>query len=341
MRSMKRRISRGPLAFILIGILLWIALVGGAYLYYAHSKLPATSLPLQFSIKSGMSLRAAAQQMASAGILRHPETFVVLARVLGESANLKAGTYEIDRPVTPLELLRKITKGDYAQTGITFVEGWTFKQMRKALDEHQGSSHDTRGLSDAEIMRRLGSDEASPEGWFFPDTYYFSTGTSDLRILRRAHQLMKLHLAAQWEKRAPDLPLASAYEALVLASIIEKETGRADERPLIAAVFINRLRMGMKLQTDPTVIYGVGSAFDGNLRKGDLVADTPYNTYTRSGLPPTPIAMPGLASLTAAVSPAQSEVLYFVSKGDGSHHFSRSLNEHERAVTKYQRTGRR
>src|SRR4030095_13526955 len=241
MRSMKRRISRGPLAFILIGILLWIGLVGGAYLYYAHAKLPATSLPLQFSIKSGMSLRAAAQQMASAGILRHPETFVVLARVLGESANLKAGTYEIDRPVTPLELLRKITKGDYAQTGITFVEGWTFKQMRKALDEHHGSNHDTRGLSDAEIMRQLGSDEASPEGWFFPDTYYFSTGTSDLRILRRDTRLIKLHLAAQWEKRTPDLPLASAYEALVLASIIEKETGRADERPLIAAVFINRL----------------------------------------------------------------------------------------------------
>lgn len=338
---MKRKTRSGPLAFLLIGALLWIALAGGAYTYYAYTKLPATSLPLQFSIKSGSSLRGAAHQMAGAGILRHPEAFVVLARLLSESGNLKAGTYEIDRPVTPLELLRKITEGDYAQAGITFVEGWTFTQMRKALDDHKGSNHDTRGLSDAEVMQRLGIAEASPEGWFFPDTYFFSTGTSDLRILRRAHQLMKTHLAAQWDKRAADLPLASAYEALVLASIIEKETAKADERPLIAAVFVNRLRMGMKLQTDPTVIYGIGNAFDGNLRRGDLTADTPYNTYTRTGLPPTPIAMPGLASLAAALNPVRSEALYFVSKGDGSHHFSRSLAEHERAVTKYQKTGRR
>jgi UPF0755 protein len=338
---MKRKTRRGPLAFLLIAGLLWIALAAGAYTYYAYTKLPVASLPMQFSIKSGSSLRGAAHQMAATGILRHPEAFVVLARLLNESGNLKAGTYEIESPVTPLELLRKITAGDYAQAGITFVEGWTFKQMRKALDDHKGSNHDSRGASDAEVMQRLGISEASPEGWFFPDTYFFSTGTSDLRILRRAHQLMKTHLSAQWDKRAADLPLASPYEALVLASIIEKETAKADERPLIAAVFVNRLRMGMKLQTDPTVIYGIGNAFDGNLRRGDLTADTPYNTYTRTGLPPTPIAMPGLASLVAALNPARSEALYFVSKGDGSHQFSRSLGEHERAVTKYQKTGRR
>jgi UPF0755 protein len=337
---MKRRNKGGWIA-LLVGTLLSIGLVGGAFTYYALTALSVASLPAQFNIKSGSSLRGAAQQMADAGILSHPELFVVLARLLGESGNLKAGIYEIDAPVTPLELLRKITEGDYSMAGITFVEGWTFKQMRKVLDEHKAPNHDTRGLSDAEILQRLGITEASPEGWFFPDTYYFSNGSSDLRILRRAHNLMKSHLAAQWEKRAANLPIASAYEALVLASIIEKETGKAEERPLIASVFVNRLRLGMRLQTDPTVIYGMGEAFDGNLRRADLTADTPHNTYTRAGLPPTPIAMPGLASLAAALNPASEEALYFVARGDGSHHFSRSLAEHERAVTKYQKSGRR
>jgi len=191
------------------------------------------------------------------------------------------------------------------------------------------------------LRQRLGIEQQTPEGWLFPDTYYFSHGTSDLRILQRAHSRMKSHLAAQWEKRAPDLPLATPYEALILASIIEKETGKAEERRLIAAVFANRLRLGMRLQTDPTVIYGLGEAFDGNLRKADLLADNPWNTYTRGGLPPTPIAMPGLGSLAAALTPAPSDALYFVSKGDGSHYFSRSMGEHDRAVTKYQKSGRR
>jgi peptidoglycan lytic transglycosylase G len=337
----KRKRGFGGLLKLLLFGLASIAVAAGVLGAYAFSELPAPSLPLQFNIKSGSSLRAAAHHMAGAGVLRHPEVFVVLARLLGQAGKLKAGIYEIDRRVTPLELLRKITQGDYTLAGITFVEGWTFRQMRNALDAHAAPNHDTRGLTDAEILKRLGITEASAEGWFFPDTYYFSNGSSDLRILRRAHALMKSHLAAQWEKRAAKLPLASPYEALVLASIIEKETGRADERHLIAAVFVNRLRLGMKLQTDPTVIYGIGEGFDGNLRKGDLAADTPFNTYTRAGLPPTPIAMPGLASLTAAVSPAASDALYFVSKGDGSHHFSRSLGEHERAVTKYQKSGRR
>ncbi len=325
----------------MVGALLSIGLAGGAVAYYALTALPVASLPAQFSIKPGSTLRSSAQQMAGAGILSHPGIFVVLARLLGEAGNLKAGIYEIDAPVTPLELLRKITEGDYTLSGITFVEGWTFKQVRKVLDEHAASNHDTRGLSDAEILQRLGMSQTSPEGWFFPDTYHFSNGTSDLRILRRAHNLMKSHLAAQWESRAANLPIASPYEALVLASIIEKETGKAEERPLIASVFVNRLRLGMRLQTDPTVIYGMGEAFDGNLRRADLTTDTPYNTYTRTGLPPTPIAMPGLASLAAALNPARVEALYFVAKGDGSHHFSRSLAEHDRAVTKYQRSGQR
>jgi UPF0755 protein len=213
--------------------------------------------------------------------------------------------------------------------------------MRKALDDHAYVRHDTRDLAEAEILQRIGARESSPEGLFFPDTYHFDAGSSDLRVLRRAYRLMQGHLAAQWKARAADLPLKTPYEALILASIVEKETGRPADRPLVAAVFVNRLRKGMLLQADPTVIYGVGGAFDGNLRKRDLQTDTPYNTYTRTGLPPTPIAMPGLPALAATLNPPQSDVLYFVSRGDGTSYFSRTLGEHERAVTKYQRSGRR
>jgi UPF0755 protein len=337
---LKRGTGRGLFA-LLAATLAGTVWLLGAFAYYALTTLPLASAPAQFTIASGSSLRSAARHMAGAGILRRPELFELLGRLMGEAGNLKAGVYELERPVTPVELLRKITEGDYSLAAITFVEGWTFRQMRKALEQHPAPRHDTRGLSDAEVLQRLGVELPSPEGWFFPDTYYFSSGSSDLRILGRAHALMKTRLAAQWEGRAAGLPLASPYEALVLASIVERETGRPDERPLIAAVFVNRLRLGMRLQTDPTVIYGMGDKFDGNLRKADLAADTPYNTYTRPGLPPTPIAMPGLAALTAAVNPAPSAALYFVARGDGSHVFSRSLGEHERAVTKYQRTGRR
>lgn len=311
------------------------------FIAYALSPLHAGTAPIQFSLKAGSSLKSAAQQMAAAGLLSEPERFVLLARVLGKAAKIKAGNYEVDPFITPLGLLRKITEGDATQDAITFIEGWTFREIRKALDAHPAVRHDTRGLSDADILRQLEIREPSPEGLFFPDTYYFSNGSSDLAILRRAHRLMRAHLEAQWQMRSADLPLKTPYEALVLASIIEKETGQEAERPLIAAVFVNRLRLGMKLQSDPTVIYGLGEAFDGNLRKRDLVNDTPYNTYTREGLPPTPIAMPGLASLRAALNPAQSDALYFVSRGDGTSEFSRTLGEHDRAVTKYQRSGRR
>jgi UPF0755 protein len=209
------------------------------------------------------------------------------------------------------------------------------------LDEHPALRHDTLRLTDAKVMQRLGVEQSSPEGMFFPDTYHFVQGVSDLNILRRAHQLMQKHLAEQWQQRASSLPLATPYEALIMASIIEKETGRAVERATIAAVFLNRLRLGMKLQTDPSVIYGMGEMYNGNLRKQDLLSDGPYNTYTRTGIPPTPIAMPGLASLHAALNPARTDALYFVARGDGSSHFSRSLEEHDRAVTKYQRSGKR
>ncbi len=335
------RKTNSRLVVLLGAVLVCMGLVAGWFIYYANSELPIGHQPRQFSLKAGSSLRSAAQQMTEAGVLSSPELFVILARLLGEEGNVKAGNYEVDPPLTPHGLLRKVTRGDYTLVAITFPEGWTFRQMRKALDEHAAVKHEIAGLKDAEIQQRLSINEPSPEGWFFPDTYHFSHGTSDLVILRRAHRLMQSHLGAQWEQRAQDLPLANPYEALILASIIEKETGKAEERPLIAAVFVNRLRRGMRLQADPTVIYGMGESFDGNLRKRDLVTDTPYNTYTRVGLPPTPIAMPGLAALTVALNPAKSDVLYFVSKGDGSSLFSRTLGEHDRAVTKYQKWGRR
>jgi len=309
--------------------------------YYATADLASAPLPIQFSLKAGSGLRSAANQMARAGVLQHTDLFVIMGRLLGEAGNIKPGIYDIDKPVTPYDLLRKITEGDVTQHAITFVEGWSFRQMRQALDEHPGVRHDSRNLTDAEILKRLRAKATSPEGLFFPNTYHFDAGSSDLLVLRSAYRLMQSHLEAQWASRAADLPFSTPYEALILASIVEKETGRPPDRPLVAAVFVNRLRKDMLLQADPTVIYGMGESYDGNIRKRDLTTDTPYNTYTRTGLPPTPIAMPGLASLNATLNPPASDVLYFVAKGDGSSHFSRTLGEHERAVTKYQRLGRR
>src|SRR4029079_3749098 len=262
---------------------------------YPIHDLPLKSSPMQFSISAGSSLRSASQQMVQAGVLPAALPFEVLTRALGNPKNIKAGNYEVEKGITPYDLMRKITRGDYTALAITFVEGWTFRQMRKMLDDHPALKHDTQGITDLEVLKRLGLQQQSPEGLFFPDTYHFVKGVSDLNILRRSYQLMEKHLAAQWGQRAPNLPLATPYEALILASIVEKETGQAVERSIISAVFLNRLRLGMKLQTDPTVIYGLGEQFDGNLRKQDLVSDGPYYTYTRNGMPPTPIAMPGLA----------------------------------------------
>lgn len=323
-------------------LLLFLAAVagGGLLYYYAHSELPMKQSPVTFELRAGSGLKSAAARLASAGVLEYPDLFVLLGRLRGEAGMLKAGNYELMRPLTPLELLDQMTRGDVAQVTITFVEGWTFKQMRKALQEHPKLKNETAALSEAELLEKLGIDQPSAEGWFFPDTYHFSEGTSDLVILRRAYRLMQRHLDQEWGRRAPDLPLKSPAEALILASIVEKETGRPEERGLVAAVFINRLRIGMRLQTDPTVIYGMGEAFKGNIRKSDLTTDTPYNTYTRSGLPPNPIAMPGLDALRATLNPASSDAMYFVSRGDGTSKFSRTLAEHERAVTQYQRRGR-
>lgn len=316
--------------------------VGGAGLYYyAYSELPMTQSPVTFELRAGSSLKAVATRLAAAGVLTQPELFVLVARVRGEAGMLKAGNYEFSRPLTPMELLHRMTRGDVALVAITFVEGWTFKQVRKALQEHPKVRVEADALTEAELLQKLDLELPSAEGWFFPDTYHFSEGTSDLAILRRASQLMQRHLDQEWGRRAPDLPLKSPTEALILASIVEKETGRPEERGQVAAVFINRLRIGMRLQTDPTVIYGMGDKFAGNIRKSDLVTDTPYNTYTRTGLPPTPIAMPGLDALRATLNPSPSDALYFVARGDGTSKFSRTLTEHERAVTQYQRRGRK
>jgi UPF0755 protein len=337
---MPRKIRRLVLWLVVSGILA-VTTAAGALHHFAQAPLHLESLPRSFELKPGSSLRSVGRQLVDAGILTEPWRFVLIARALGKEGDIKAGSYEIARAVTPLELLDKITSGDVVQEQITFVEGWTLGQWRQALNEHGTLRHDSLSLTDRELLDRVGADSySSGEGLFFPDTYRFNRGASDLDVLRQAHRTMRNQIERLWNEREQDLPFKSPYEALILASIVEKETGVGTDRPLIAAVFVNRLRRGMKLQTDPTVIYGMGANFDGNLRKADLQRDTPYNTYTREGLPPTPIAMPSLASLSATLNPPKSEALYFVARGDGTSHFSTTLEEHNRAVNRYQRGGR-
>lgn len=293
-------------------------------------------LPFDFTVKSGASLKTVARNLADDGLLPEPHTFWLLGRVLGKAGSLQAGTYRVSSPLTPLDLLEKLASGDVLPIEIVFVEGTTFSQWLAQMKQHAHIRSTLDGLTEAGIRAAIGVQEASPEGLFFPDKYRFLAGSADTEILKRAYAEMAKRLARAWEGRDPTLPLASSYEALILASIVEKETGQSGERPVIASVFVNRLRKGMRLQTDPTVIYGLGARFDGNLHKRDLLADTAWNTYTRDGLPPTPIAMPGAASIAAAVNPATTDYLYFVGRGDGSHQFSRTLEEHNRAVARFQ-----
>ena len=328
------------LKYLFLLVFLAISAGAGWLWWFAHEPLRLAGPAVEFTIPPGSSLRAASRTIARAGVDMPPLAFEAVARAAAKPGDIKAGTYEIAAGATPLDLLGKLTRGEFALVEIKFIEGWTFRQLREALDAHPHVRHDTKGLPDTVVLQRLGLNEAHPEGLFFPDTYRFARGTSDVELLRAANRALTKRLDAAWADRRPDLPLATPYDALILASIVEKETGRGDDRTLVAAVLVNRLRSGMKLQADPTVIYGLGEKFDGNLRKRDLVADTPYNTYTREGLPPTPIALPGLASIAAATNPAASDALYFVARGDGSSEFSRTLEEHNRAVTKYQRGGR-
>jgi UPF0755 protein len=321
----------------LIFLLLIFAACGGA-VWYAYSPLaPQQSLPYEFALNQGSSLTTVARQFEQAGILENPRLFVLFARLQGRAGKIKAGVYQLDHPVSRMELLDMITQGNVSRSQVTIIEGWNFRQLRAALNANANLRHDTLNLSDSEIMQRLGVLEAHPEGLFFPETYYVAAGSSDVELLKLSYGLMQKRLNEVWLAKSADTPLATPYQALILASIVEKETGTPGDRPMIAGVFVNRLRKHMLLQTDPTVIYGLGEKFDGNLRRRDLTEDTPYNTYTRAGLPPTPIALPGMDALKAALHPASTDALYFVARGDGSSKFSSNLDAHNRAVNQYQK----
>lgn len=320
----------------LVVLALALGVGGGAYLWVNQPfDLPTPTVDL--SIEPGTSGREVAIAVVEAGVPVNALLLHAWFRLSGQSRLIRAGSYELDRDTTPRSLLQKLVRGEEALRSVTLVEGWTFRQVRENLAKAEQLRPDSAPLSPEDIMAQLGKPGVHPEGRFFPDTYTYSKGSSDIAVLKRALRAMDKRLEAAWALRAPQSPLKTPDEALVLASIVEKETGAPKDRPSIAAVFSNRLRIGMRLQTDPTVIYGMGTAFDGNLRKKDLLTDTPWNTYTRTGLPPTPIAMPGKASLLAAVQPAPSKALYFVARGDGSSQFSNTLDEHNRAVNKYQR----
>ncbi len=305
--------------------------------YWADTAVFTSGPPIPFTIQPGSSLSSAAQQIGAAGVPMQVRLFELLGRVTGKGNKLKAGSYEIKPGTTPLRLLDQLARGEFAQESVVIIEGWTFKQMRTALNQHPGLRHDTANMSERELLARIAPQYQNAEGLFFPDTYLFAKGSSDWQIYKQAHSMLHKRLTQAWEQRDARLPYASPYDALIMASIIEKETGQKSERGKIAGVFLNRLKQGMLLQTDPTVIYGMGERYQGKIYKRDLETDTPYNTYTRSGLPPTPIALPGVASLTAALEPTPTSALYFVARNDGSSQFSDNLTEHNRAVNKYQR----
>lgn len=313
-----------------------IAAAAASLIWYVDRPLTVAGERVEVQIARGASMRQAANAVADGGVAVSASTLYWFARIGGHANRIKAGTYAFESGVSPRQIVEKLVRGDVVLKSLALIEGWTFRQVRAVIDAHPDLQHDSKDMDDAELLRQIGASETHPEGLFFPDTYHFERGMSDLDVYRQAYAQMQSRLTDQWEKRAADLPLKSPYEALILASIVEKETGQGADRPLIASVFINRLRVGMLLQTDPTVIYGVGPSFDGNLRRRDLERDTPYNTYTRPGLPPTPIAMPGHAAIEAALNPAASDFYYFVARGDGSSEFSKNLSEHNRAVRLYQ-----
>ena len=305
--------------------------------YWVFSPLSMQTQTVDLSIEPQTPVRGIAQAVADAGVNVQPVVLYAFFRASGQSRKLRAGSYELSEGNTPLDLLRKLTRGEESLKAISLIDGWTFRQFRAALAKADGLKHDTKDLSDDALMAQLGMPGVAPEGRFFPDTYTYGKGTSELHVMQRAANAMTKQLAAAWGQRQSDIQIKTIDEALILASIVEKETGRESDRTTISRVFHNRLGLGMPLQTDPTVIYGMFDNFDGNLRRADLRTDHPWNTYTRKGLPPTPIAMPGRNALKAAVQPAPSNALYFVAKGDGTSHFSVTLEEHNSAVNRYQR----
>ncbi|ARP94245.1 endolytic transglycosylase MltG [Bordetella genomosp. 13] len=322
------------LLFVLLPLVA-AAVAAGLAWRWAHEPVPLAGERVDFVVQPGSTPRAVARTLAEAGIPVWEEGFVWMARLTEQDTLIKAGGYEAKQGDSPWLLLRRLARGDMSQRQVTFVEGWTFQQMRNALRNHPDVKQTLDDVSDEALMQRLGAAIPHPEGMFFPDTYVFTAGSTDFDILRRAYQAGEQVLQKAWAERAPDLPLATPYEALILASIIEKETGDGADRARISGVFINRLRRGMLLQTDPSVIYGMGAAYDGRIRKRDLQTDTPWNTYTRPGLPPTPIAAPGRAALRAAIQPESHTFLYFVSRGDGTSEFARNLGDHNRNVSRF------
>ena len=314
-------------------ILLVVAALGLPY----WATQPISAETHEFTIKAGSGLRSSTQQIAAAGVPVNPLLLELLARATSQGGRFKAGTFEAQAGITPYNLIAKIVRGDFAQFSLTIIEGWTFQQMRQEINRQSHLRHDTASLSDQEILSRINSEYAVAEGLFYPDTYLVPKGASDMEVFRQAYARLQKNLGEAWLQRDVASPLKSPYDALILASIVEKETGQQTERNMISGVFTNRLRLGMPLQTDPAVIYGMGARYQGKIHKSDLLQDTPYNTYTRSGLPPTPIALPGLQSVMAALHPATTDALYFVARGDGKSHFSTNLNDHNHAVNKYQR----
>ncbi len=305
---------------------------------YANKPLSSSGKEVQLVIEPGMHFRQITQQLVERGLVAETLPWKIFGRLSGASNSIKAGEYTLRANLSPVQLLNKLIKGETIQFGLTVIEGWTFKQLWEEVQKHEKIKQ-TAATQD-ELLERLELNQ-HPEGWFYPDTYHFPAGTTNVEFFQRAHDYMEKVLEEEWSNRPKDTPLQSAEEALTLASIIEKETSVEDERNLVAAVFVTRLKRDMRLQTDPTVIYGMGDTYTGNIRRKDLQADTPYNTYVHKGLPPTPIALPSRASIAAALHPADTEVLFFVSKGDGTHYFSKTYDEHRDAVIKYQLGGKK
>jgi len=337
---MKRLVT--AITAIAAAMVVALAVLGFGVMQFLHRPMSLPEHPVVFEVPPGSAFASVSRELARQGYIEHPDWFRWYARVRGQAAAIQAGEYRIEGGTTPLELLHMMVDGDVLLYSFTIVEGWTFRELLAALDASDAVELGMTYEDWPAVLEALAPDAEHPEGQFLPETYRFPKGATGLDVLRQAHELMREALAAEWEGRAAGLPLKSPYEALILASIVEKETALAAERPQIAGVFIRRLEQRMRLQTDPTVIYGLGADFDGNLTRRHLRTDTPYNTYTRHGLPPTPIAMPGRAAIHAALHPAPGSAVYFVATGlgDGSHKFSDTKEEHDLAVREYLRRQR-
>lgn len=344
MNKFLRKILEQKWSFLAVLILLVVAAYGfhtySLYKSFLSTPLKISGYAVEYTVKPGVSMRHIAQQLTAKGLLSRSSFLVVRARMRGLAQSIKVGEYVIHKGTLPDDLLDQFVKGKVKQYSLTLIEGKTFRDLLFSVNSHKQLRHTISAKPDQEIMKAIGQ-QGSPEGRFFPDTYWFPTNTTDVEFLKRAYHHMDRYLNAEWDRKSAGLPLKTPYEALILASIIEKETAQKNEYAKIAGVFIRRLKRKIRLQTDPTVIYGLGKRYTGNLKRKHLREDNPYNTYTRKGLPPTPIAMPGARAIHAALHPAKGETLYFVSMGNGKHHFSKTLKEHNEAVIRYQLKGDR